>query len=392
MKKFLSILFAFLVLVPCTYVLTACGGNKTEKVMNVDLNPSLEFVLDKNDKVVTVNALNDDGNHIISIATKSETLFEGLTAEQAVELFLQITKDNGYLITGDEETMKISISGDAKDLLNAVKSTANTYLNNLNINVKVDTASIKKDEIVAEVEKCMQEYSKTDLNKMTEEELVALLKKSRQETKDFLTQELKETYYALRGEEIRTAKLEAIYAKVKDLTNLADIPSVSIFKTNMSELTTKFTEFKNSFVENLLSEESEYSQKMQAYITAKEELLNLRLNVSADGEITVDEQSALVLKEAAVTAAQNALTVVKQEAENAINYLNTLLDGAITAAEGVMDMVTAFLSNVDLESVNTAVQNVKDNFSVEFSSTDSTFSVYVEAGSYWANVEIGVEA
>ena len=81
MKKFLSILFAFLVLVPCTYVLTACGGNKTEKVMNVDLNPSLEFVLDKNDKVVTVNALNDDGNHIISIATKSETLFEGLTAE-----------------------------------------------------------------------------------------------------------------------------------------------------------------------------------------------------------------------------------------------------------------------------------------------------------------------
>ena len=287
--------------------------------------------------------------------------------------------------------MKISISGDAKDLLNAVKSTANTYLSNLNINVKVDTASIKKDEIVAEVERCMQEYSKTDLNKMTEEELVALLKKSRQETKDFLTQELKENYYALRGEEIRTAKLEAIYAKLNAYSDMVN-DSIANFTNKMSELTTKFTEFENSFVTNLLSKESEYNKKMQAYITAKEELLNLRLSVSADGEITVDEQAALVLKEAAVTAAQNALTAAKLAAETTINGLNTLLDGAITAAEGVMDMVTTLLSNVDLESVNTAVQNVKDNFSVEFSSTDSTFSVYVEAGSYWANVEIGVEA
>ena len=70
--------------------------------------------MDQNDKVLTVNALNEDGNHIISIAIDAEQTFEGLSADEALEMFLDITKDNGYLITGNEEQVSIKISGDAE--------------------------------------------------------------------------------------------------------------------------------------------------------------------------------------------------------------------------------------------------------------------------------------
>ena len=137
-KKILSLLLVFCFIIPCAFGLVACGGNDddddksttsaTAKVMNVSLNPKLEFVLDKNDKVVSVNALNDDGNNIISISIDEETqksLFEGLTADEAVELFLEISEENGYLISGDEEEIKIEISGSAESLISKIKSAAN---------------------------------------------------------------------------------------------------------------------------------------------------------------------------------------------------------------------------------------------------------------------------
>lgn len=104
--------------------------------MNVELNPQLEFVLDTDNKVVSVNALNDEGNKIILSAT-----FVGLSAEDAVDKFLEIAKEDGYLITGsvnaEENQINISISGDSKNLLKAVKDSAVNYLNSVNINADV---------------------------------------------------------------------------------------------------------------------------------------------------------------------------------------------------------------------------------------------------------------
>lgn len=51
--------------------------------MNVSLNPQVEFVLDADNKVVTVNALNEEGNLIAGAE-----VFVGKTAEEAAkELF-----------------------------------------------------------------------------------------------------------------------------------------------------------------------------------------------------------------------------------------------------------------------------------------------------------------
>ena len=128
MKKVVTFLLALVFIIPCAVCLSACGKDEDPaleaKIMTVSLNPKLEFVLDTSEKVVSVNALNDDGNHIISIVTDAKLTFENMTAENAVELFLDVTKDNGYLITGNEEEITIAISGDADKLLNSVKASA----------------------------------------------------------------------------------------------------------------------------------------------------------------------------------------------------------------------------------------------------------------------------
>ena len=65
MKKLTSLLIVLVLVVGAVFALTAC--DQTDKdapttVMNVSLNPEVEFVLDGHGKVVTVNALNEDGS------------------------------------------------------------------------------------------------------------------------------------------------------------------------------------------------------------------------------------------------------------------------------------------------------------------------------------------
>ena len=151
-KRLCSLLLTVCLLFSCAFTMSACGENdNSAKVMNLSLNPEIEFILDQNDKVVSVNALNEDGNHIISISIDTETAksaFEGMTAEQAVELFLKITEENGYLITGDQEEIEIEISGNANKLMREVRDKANEFFNKNGLNVEIETDRIDKEDIV----------------------------------------------------------------------------------------------------------------------------------------------------------------------------------------------------------------------------------------------------
>ena len=82
--KLMSILLACAMLLPLA-VFTSCSEpapkEGTVTRMTVDINPSVEFMVDDQNKVVSVTALNDDG----SILVAGEA-FIGKTPEEAVEM------------------------------------------------------------------------------------------------------------------------------------------------------------------------------------------------------------------------------------------------------------------------------------------------------------------
>ena len=361
-KKILSFVLAICMIIPCAWVLTACGKGQTSetKVMNVELNPKVEFVLDKNDKVLSVNALNEDGNHIISLAINAETVFENLTADEAVELFLQLTKESGYLITGDEEEIKIEISGQAKDLLKKVENKAKQFFAENEIDVDVITATLKKADIVNELQKCVKEYSKAELDKMTEAQLIDLLKGSREETKNLLTQELKEAYYDLRLEKINTAELQSLSELVARFGQF--VANSEAFATLMGTLNNAVTALETVYQEQFLAEDSPYNIAKQAYIDAKQTLLARRLELIKE-ELTEDER--LILDELAqnVATAEAAWNSAKATAELAIqeakSALNKALNDAKSMAEGIKEMLKPF---ADLTQLLKAKDNMREGF------------------------------
>ena len=102
MKKFTAIISVLLVAILSTMLFAGCkqnnpggdtpGGDTPSKesqtVMSLSLNPEIEFILDDENNVVTVNALNEDGYLIISLEN-----FKGLSAEDAVNLFIKLSSE-----------------------------------------------------------------------------------------------------------------------------------------------------------------------------------------------------------------------------------------------------------------------------------------------------------
>ncbi|MBQ7323286.1 MAG: hypothetical protein IJW96_01825 [Clostridia bacterium] len=219
MKKMMTTLCMVLALGMGAGVLTGCFNNPTEakaeeqKVMNISLNPQVEFVLDTDDTVISVNALNEEGNLIIS-AEAFENI-EGKTAEEAAKLFVEVSKETGYLVQGSlaagNNQINISLSGDAEkaeELYNEMKAKMTEYLNSVDVTAKIEQATaITEAKIKALLAEC-EPYLETA--KMEYKELVEALAQSRKETAEFYSQELKNAYYEAKEIAMQMAELETL--------------------------------------------------------------------------------------------------------------------------------------------------------------------------------------
>ena len=132
-----------------------CGGGDSEAAarMQVDINPSVEFILDEDNKVLSVTALNDDGALIIA-----GEAFVGKTAEDAVELMVSISTEAGYLVKGDlsagQDGITVSITGDeeaAQKLYDDVKAGVDAFLEESGINAAVELGEALKLDALREL-------------------------------------------------------------------------------------------------------------------------------------------------------------------------------------------------------------------------------------------------
>lgn len=383
MKKILNKIIAcvavFTMVLSCGFLLTGCNGNNNpSRVMNLSLNPSIELVLDANDKVLSVNANNDEGNFVIANAS-----FMGMSAEKAVELFLEINYENGFIVRGSvsagENQLDIQISGnDAQKLFNKVKSSAENYLTNLGANVEVILAEIlNRNNLEQLVAECRQELSTAEINGMTEQELLDAIKASRDETKNFLREELKDLYYQSRAEGILKKKFEAV---INQLSHVLIIPGIDLteikntLSTAFEQLTSGLENFKNTFKNQLLDAQSDYQLAMEKYLEAKKAILEANLQ----GVDTTVLENALALAESTLA---NANTL----AENAIDLTEQAIDSALSTLNKSLDFIINLL---DEGKINKAIANAQKEFNANFK---IEFSSYINTN-YWKNLKPSTQA
>lgn len=366
MRKNIAVILLFS-LIFGIFALSGCKDEqavKTEKtVMNLSLNPAIEVVLDEEDKVITVNALNEEGNLIISAAAFQNV--EGKSAEEVARLFVQVSKETGYLVSGhvgEENQISISISGDdklAKELYSDVKTQVEEYLDEMDLEATlVQAAAVTEEQLRLVLAECAPYIEEAKLQAMEHKELVEQLAASRKETAQMYSQELKNAYYEAKAFAMEQAKLEALKEKLPavekmmfELLNTAYVSSIDL----VEQARLKFLVEENSIYQLALAN---LRERKAAYLAYRNELA-----AQDPGAVTEEMKQHLANLEAALETAEANLVSQSEEAHR-------LLDDVKAQMTTAYNQVLAMFEEVDMVAMADEISQKQtaalEDFFVEF--------------------------
>ena len=383
--KCLSLALCLCLLIGMALPLASCKKSEptppegTYTRMTVDINPSVEFMVDDQNKVVSVTALNDDGSILIA-----GEAFVGKTPEEATQLVVSLATDAGYLVKGEihventdeSQKVEISVSGNsdyAKELAKNVKSDVEKYLKDNKITATVESVKAKT---LDEMRKVVIEdglFTEDEVKDMTEEQLYKALAAGRIETAQLLTAEMREAYYRAKDYKISFVEKQATADIISGMGATYKV-LMSGYSAALAAYSTSIDKLDALRYSLLVDPESAYQKALASLRDAKEDLLKEKKLIFSvkDGDKTYVEISAsFKLSEEtynkALKAVEDAGAAANKAMETAIAALREIeaqlkaLEEKLRENEDISAKLTA-----EAQKLEDTLNKAKDNFFAEF--------------------------
>ncbi len=272
-------------------VIVGCSGSVSaaEAYVTIDINPSIELVVNNRDEVVYVNALNEDAEVLLV-----DLDIIGMNVEDAMDLIIDKAIELGYIDTEADETYVSVSSTSETDFGERVKNRIKAAINNaFLVRSMMGKARDKAftDEFIAEAESYGVEpgflslayqvtYADDEITleaalAMTQEDLVDILKEARSAAKD-LAQAYKQEFLQARAE-IRNqylpdiqdleAQIEALETEIANATE-----DTTELEAQLAQLEANLQAVKDEMGGALLQLREQYQAMTQEMVQAYQEM------------------------------------------------------------------------------------------------------------------------
>lgn len=355
--------------IACMAILAISLNNKkTDKstpvaVVQMNLNPSVSFVVGDDGKVISVYGENDEGKMLICGET-----YTGLTLELAVEKIINEENKTGYLVQGKASDTKNEISfiiesSDDKIVANLDKVLKDTTTKVCEkIGTLVDINVLKEKGKAALVNRALEldpTLTEEVASEMSEEQLIKYIAGCQIEKVSIPTKELEELYNKVKVQKIEIAQNEEVNKVIKNLDSTYQI-IIQKYDELLSGLQEANTSLDNLFVEYFVSENSTYQQVYSELKNAKKEVITLRNEIAQMDDSNIlkpIKQAELTIKENALNAAEENLQYAKELAENMLNISKETIN---TILEQMNELRNNLPSEIQTE-LNQAIQRLDNN-------------------------------
>lgn len=368
-KKLTIGLLSTAVVAGATSPLVGCSCSEADElqVMTMSVNPGVEFIVDKDDKVVSVTASNEDGAYILNNFEN----FTGMSAKDATVKFLELSEQYGFVVSGtmDGEKITISVSGEGADeLYKDVKKAISSKVTELGMEIK-EMVKIAESDLEDMIEECYQEYTSSEIADLSEEKMLEMLKASREETKGLFTEDERLEYYKDRAQKILETKIATIEAYVESMGTIAStalsttlMPALNVVKESITTAYNAVDTALNTALsqieaqrETYIAKKKEYLEKVEAYKEALEadnealatELKTELTNLRAEAKGYQDE-----LMRQLKTAKTELIGKVQTQVQTLLTSLNTAVDNIL---KGISNLPG--VTPLSEEDINTAINN-----------------------------------
>lgn len=395
-------LFAILIVVTivCACCLTAgCSIFQEDDVkpvemtrMTVDINPSIEFMVDAENKVVSATALNDDGSIILA----GEALV-GKTSDEAVKAVVSIATDTGYIVKGDveasENTVKISVSGDtayAEKLVKDATAKVNKFFEDNNINGAVEKIEALNLEALKAIAINNSIYTKEEIDKMSEKELLKVISIGRIETAELLTEEMREAYFKAKSYEISFAEREITGEIIGSINTVYQL-TYQGYKSALRLYHDAIVTVEETRYNLLVSPDSDYQKLLTQLRESKSEILKQK-TIAASLDVNGEEYASIQIN---IQASEEQYDLLLERLESAGQTVNSAIDVVLENAKKLESTLiefenTHFASDDITAELNQKAQEIENKLNAE---KDSFFASFEEAhGDDIAELEITLKA
>lgn len=341
-------------------------------VVQMDVNPSISLVVDEKNKVLSVYGENDEGKMIIN-----DEEIVGLKLNIAIEKIIKIEVETGYLIKGNDESNKITISIEAEtgEIANAIKTNVETNIQNicdeLKINEKLEIVKNNTKEILVNRAMALDPTLTTEqANEMTSKQLIAYIKGCQLELINIPTEEIENLYNRIKLQKVQLVEKEETKAVIDKLDEHYQAIK-SGYETLYQALINAQQVINDKYVEMFIAEDSAYNKAIKEYQEYKQEILKLENEISQ-----IESSIEKAVKTQLLTAQKLALETVNVTIETAKVAADAIIEGLNQAfvlaienldnyinelPEEIKTNITSALTNLE-QKINT----VKENAFVEF--------------------------
>lgn len=348
-------------------------------IVQLNVNPSISFVVSDDGKVISVYGENDEGKMIVS-----GEVFIDLPIEDAIEKVVELENQTGYLVSGnvsaEENKISVSIECDSEELINSlndlVSSTVKNICDELNIQENLEIVKTKaKEDLVNRALNLDPTLTKEDAEKMSSQDLVKYISACQIEKVSIPTEDLEELYNSFKLQEVKLLEKEETKLVIDSLDE-----SYSAFKNSYSQMYNALVEAQNllndTYVEWFIKEESAYQKALKAYQEAKAKVLVLENEISQMAEDDFMKQfKELELSGyvQALSVCEQTLNTAKLAADKIIEGLNTGIETALanmeefynSLPEEIKTKVTESVANLETK-INTVKKNAFDEFETKY--------------------------
>lgn len=346
---------------------------KPKALVSVDVNPSIELVVDEDNKVISVTGKNDDGIMILY----GEVVI-GKTLDEALELIISLENEAGFLLSGEvgvnKNNIQISVNGDTQEIYNTIKTNITTKINSicdeLNITPSIEEANKyaneKLNQLVLDIDPLLEEK----ISSMTMEEKLSVISNHQKETSEIYSAQLQDFYNNVKNTEISFVEKEEIQEVLNGVESTYQqiVATYKGFVQNLSEQKTVIEELR---YELLVKEDSLFQQALNTVIQMKDEVNELKVKLS-ESDNAIEKlmiETQLEIQEPLLVAAEEALI-------NAGNLANKALD----EAKAIIDQIVVQLKELEKEfpteikslienkakDIENKVNQAKDSYFEEF--------------------------
>lgn len=299
--------------------------NKDEikALVSIDLNPSIELVIDADDNVISVSGMNDEGKLVVAgekILNKS--------LEEALDIIVRVESDTGYLFSGSvkagDNDFKISVSADKQQIINTVLRKVSSKIGSVcdDLNIVENIQRIQKyskatlqDRIVA-----LDPSLEGVIEDLSYEELLKKLSGHFLETKNLFSHQLENLYIEAKNYNISFAEKEGTQNFISGINSAYQF-LVDAYSGFVDSLSKSGQELEEARYNLFVNPESLYQKSLVEVNEAKTQLHLLKQEVA-----TLEEGITKGLKEAEVVIKENFLSAAVATLNGAEDIGNKAID------------------------------------------------------------------